>query len=162
MLEPVVFLLQEVGRVSLNMAAEELLALLAYPGTEQALRFRAAVLMAVIRDQPEDSPRLAAQCFYDVYAGLLAAKPEVQHLPWPGRWNWDRCKGLRHWLLDTWAEKHWPAAEFVRCLGHDRELARRVFKRASKHKYATQEFLRRLDGHVKQESELYKVWKEFR
>ena len=92
--------------------------------------------MAVSRTAYDD-PRLVVAVFHDTYAGVISDHMALRSVSWPGGWGWDRGKKLRHWLVDTWAERRWPAELLVACLGRNADLARKVFRRAKKRSYAS-------------------------
>jgi GTPase-associated protein 1, N-terminal domain type 1 len=136
LLMPLYVLLRQAEHPAMKQAASALLDLLSEPAFRAALVLRAEVLLAVRRTE-YGNPRLVVAVFHDTYAGVLSDHEALQSVSWPGGWGWDRGKKLRHWLIDTWAERHWPAESLLMCLDRDADLAREVFRRARKHSHAS-------------------------
>lgn len=160
LLYSIVFLVQHAGRASLDIAAEDLLALLQHPACQEARRLRAEVLLAVRREEPDAGSRLAAAVFHDTYNAVLASHTALYPILSQIDRGWNRGKTLRHWLLDTWVRRAWPIDDLVRCLDSDTKLARKFFRRASK-QYSAKNLLRRLGPALHDQPDLYRIWEEF-
>jgi hypothetical protein len=131
LLLPLYILLHEAERPAMERAASALFDLLSDPAYRAALRLRAEILLAV-RRTGDGNPRLVAAVFHGTYVGVVSDHAALRSVSWPIGWGWDLGKKLRHWLLDTWAERRWPAEPLLMCLDRDADLARRVFRRARK------------------------------
>lgn len=147
-------LVRNSGSGELQRAGAALVGLLAHSLTRDAIELRADVLWAALEHRVE--PELIAATFRDTYRAIVANKPVAHTRRWPKDWGWDRGKGLIHWLIDTWVARAWPAEVFIRCLGDDRTLAERAFKRARKR--APGHFWRALEAAVRQSPGLRAVW----
>lgn len=159
LLQPIYTLLHGAGRAATELAASDLLDLLALPAFREAVRLRAEILLAIVRTDA-DTSRLVAAVFHESYAAVVSQHAALRSMSWP--WGWDVGKKLRHWMLDSWAERRWPVAQLLICLDRDADLARRVFKRAWKRGWlATMDSLvRQLEPAVATDPFLQLLWQE--
>ena len=116
--------------------------LVEHPATARELAWRADVLLAALTRRV--GLELVRATFAQVYAAVMDGGRALTTTSWPSTWNWDRGRGLRHALLDAWVGGNWPPEELFPLLDDDRELARRVLKRAFKHTPATRHLAERL------------------
>ncbi|WP_437780669.1 hypothetical protein [Sorangium sp. So ce1097] len=123
------------GPSNLARAAGDLAGLLALPPDRRGwLLLAADVLAAVRRTGCPAAHQLVELTFPVLYPrlerGELAPGPRARlgGFPW---YTWDLAKSWRHWLLDCWLDQQWPPAAFLRCLGGDQALFRRLADRAA-------------------------------
>ncbi len=72
--------------------------------------------------------------------------------------DWDLAKNWRHWLLDVWLGERWPPASFLRSLGDDAALFRRIVYRAW-HREKAKDFVKSLSGAWGQDELLAEQWR---
>lgn len=159
LLQPIYTLLHGAGRVGMELAASALLELLSLPAFHGAVQLRAEILLAVIQTDADTSPLVAA-VFHDAYAAVVSQHAALRSMRWPWSWGWDVAKALRHWMLDTWAERRWPVAQLLACLDRDADLARQVFERARKRAswWKMDNVIRQLEPAVANDPFLYPLW----
>jgi hypothetical protein len=155
-------LLQSVTREELAGGTQALLELLAEAESEFAggLYLRAEVLGAVDRTRISDGWRLAEVAFHPVYR-IVVSGAVIERVSWWTALSWDRAKHWRHWLLETWVERDWPAESLVRCLNRDLQLAGKLFKRAARRSRQTKAWLRSLRPALAHDPALLGLWEEF-
>jgi hypothetical protein len=127
--------------------------------SDVGLDLRAELLAAVRRHPITGGWRLAEIAFPSVYSNVVRGVA-IERASWWLSFSWDRAKHWRHWLLDTWVERSWPTESLVRCLAGDAELARRVFRRASRRSSETKAWLRALQPALVREPVLLRVWQD--
>lgn len=159
---PLGVLLQSVSREELTDGVEELAQLLSQTksGSPAGLHLRAEVLGALRRYQVPEGWRLVELAFPPVYSTVVRGV-ELAHASWWRSFSWDRAKHWRHWLLDTWVERSWPAESMIRCLDGDPQLAKKIFKRASRVSAQTRAWLFSLRPAVVRDPGLFRVWEEY-
>ena len=127
--------LRRTDLAGLRRAEEALLSILARSAHENELLLASEVAEAVRRTRHPEGQRLIVVAFPSFYLELRRGQsfPFYRASWWGDReWGWDKAKGWRHWLLDTWLERRWPMEALLQILASDEDLAWRVFKRASK------------------------------
>lgn len=137
-----------------------LLNLLSVPSPEDHgdLLLRAEVLGALRLSPPEGAWHLVERCFHSVYTATLTNSPNLALVTWRSSLPPDTAKYWRHWILDTWCERRWPVESFLTCIGDDRALAERLFKRAAKRSRTTHAFLLALERPIRRHPGLARVW----
>ncbi|KYF95748.1 hypothetical protein BE20_44430 [Sorangium cellulosum] len=146
---------------SLSVAAGDLASVLALPHERRGwLLLAAHVLAAVRRTGCPAAHQLVELTFPVLYHYLERDRlaPGPRALLGGFRWySWDLAKSWRHWLLDCWLEQRWPPAAFLRCMGQDEVLFRRLAHRAAK-TWRGRELLFSLPGALAEDARLAERW----
>ncbi|WP_437525464.1 hypothetical protein WME79_38555 [Sorangium sp. So ce726] len=155
--------LDEARSTSLSAATDELTNILALPPDRDGWQILAAqVLVAARRSLFPTAYKLVERTYPVLYQRLVRGELNVtsssllRRFTW---YEWDIAKTWRHWLLDSWIDQRWPVASFLRCLGDDEALFRRVARRAS-HKRSGRDFLASLPDALAREPVLAEQWRE--
>ena len=152
-------LAQARGR-SLELAMADLESILSIPpDRDDWLLLAAQVLSAVRRTGCPGGHRLVERTFPVLYRKLVndELSPAESTILGAGGFGWDVAKPWRHWLLDQWLDRRWPPASFLRCLGNDETLFRRIAHRAGRKRHGG-DFLRSLRGAARNDSNLAEFW----
>jgi hypothetical protein len=146
---------------SVGHALVDLDALLSVPPDRDGwILLAARVLAAVRRTQCKTAYGLVERAFPAVYPKITrnALSAAARAAMSSRRDDWDVAKEWRHWLLDQWIEMHWPSASFLRCLGNDEDLFRRIAHRAAR-KWGGKDLLRSLPAALTQDDGLRERWR---
>ena len=117
------------------------------------------LLDTVMRTKPATGWRLVEVAFPQIYARVVREDPFFIRFittRMTGK-DWDRAKPLRHWLLDAYMDFGWPADSFLRCMGEDTALFRRIVHRAAKSSEGMA-FIRLLPSAFDAAPELARFW----
>jgi hypothetical protein len=145
---------------SLERAAEDLAALLSFPSDGEGWPVLAATALDAVRRTNFPNGYLVVERTFPVlYAKLVKSElaPEPFKLLSGWGFGWDVAKRWRHWLLDQWLDRSWPPASFLRCLGDDEALLRRIAHRAGG-KWRGGDFLKKLPGAAAGDPVLAERW----
>ncbi len=155
--------LQDAYKSSFERAEDDLLILLALPKeTEGWLLLAAHLLIAVKRNSTKTAYRLVERVFPLLYGPLARNHLDpacMSVLTTSIVIDWDLAKRWRHWLLDAWLDERWPAASFLRALGEDRALFRRIVYRAW-HKRNAKDFIKDLPYALRNDTDLATQWRK--
>ena len=155
--------LQDAFRSSFARAEDDLLVLVNLPEATAGWPLLAShLLVAVKKNSTASAYRLVERIFPVIYGRIVRNEldPASHSLLRPLAWrDWDTAKSWRHWVLDIWLHERWPAASFLRALGEDRTLFRRIAHRAW-HKRKAKDFVTSLPHAFTNDAELAKRWRK--
>jgi len=154
--------LQDAMSTSFSRSIHDLVVLIESPHEIEGWSILAAqLLLAVRRNRGAQSYLLVERIFPVLYPALVqnaldsATTSLLRSVIWR---DWDIAKNWRHWLLDVWLGERWPAASFLRCLGDDIALFRRIAYRAW-HKEKEKDFVRNLSSAWIHDDALAQQWR---
>lgn len=124
--------LTECGQSALEAAVPELERVLLLTTAHQPRVLASEVVAALKRTHTSRQVRLITLAFPIFYPSLHAGKTDFISTTWYRFFDWDKAKGWRHWLLETWLEQGLPTGALLQILTCHEELARKVLKRAAK------------------------------
>ncbi|MCK6514715.1 hypothetical protein L6R46_06640 [Myxococcota bacterium] len=112
------------------------------PASSTQLELAAAILTAIRSYPPRRGWMLVERCFPLVYPFLEKKKVEEEyHWFFGAFWRsvsvpgWDKAKVARHWIVEIWIQREWPADSLLRLLAATPDgaiLLTRLLKRARK------------------------------
>jgi hypothetical protein len=152
--------LDEPPASSLASAMSDLLTLLGASWGEEGPLDLSMWILHAIRKSGSPTSLPVERTFPVVYPRLMRGQLgylRAEPLRFP-KDTWDLAKAWRHWIVDTWIDAQWPGPSFLRCLGNDEALFRRLAYRASR-SWAGRAFLKRLETSLANEPELAAFWR---
>lgn len=154
--------LHDAPTTSFHRAIDDLRVLVELPSQLEGWIPLATRILLAARKNRGRHAYLLIECVFPVLypaivSGTLDSNTRSQLSLWVWR-DWDIAKNWRHWLLDVWITERWPADSFLRALGDDVALFRRIAHRAW-HKEKAKDFVRGLYGSWGNDQRLEAQWR---